>query len=122
MLRPGHSALALWLGRSRNGGEGRRLPCHFAAQLPELLRGVFYDGWNPSRVPVKFGPAEYVQRFARNAGIHNADVPRAASLVVRAVRRHVSSGALDEALDALPADLRRLVGPVDIREPAAKVQ
>ena len=24
---------------------------HFAAQLPELLRGVFFDGWNPSRVP-----------------------------------------------------------------------
>jgi uncharacterized protein (DUF2267 family) len=24
---------------------------HLAAQLPELLRGVFYDGWDPSRVP-----------------------------------------------------------------------
>ena len=40
----------------------------FAGQLPELLRGVFYGGWNPSRVPVKFGPREYVLRFARDAG------------------------------------------------------
>ena len=35
-----------------------RLPipvaAHFAAQLPELLRGVFYDGWNPVHVPVKY--------------------------------------------------------------------
>jgi uncharacterized protein (DUF2267 family) len=86
---------------------------HFAAQLPELLRGVSYDGWNPSRVPVKFGPREYVQRFARNAGIHDADVPRAASAVTRAVRRHVSSGALDEALHTLPPELRQLIEPVD---------
>ena len=27
---------------------------HFAAQLPELLRGVFFDGWNPTRVPQKY--------------------------------------------------------------------
>jgi hypothetical protein len=25
----------------------------FAAQLPILVRGVFYEGWDPSRVPVK---------------------------------------------------------------------
>ena len=37
-----------------------RLPvpvaANFAAQLPEVLRGVYYGGWSPSRVPVKFGP------------------------------------------------------------------
>ena len=63
-----------------------RLPvpvaANFAAQLPEVLRGVFYGGWSPSRVPVKFGPREYVLRFARDAGIHDADVrQRAARLV-----------------------------------------
>jgi uncharacterized protein (DUF2267 family) len=92
-----------------------RLPvpiaANFAAQLPELLRGVFYDGWNPSRVPVKFGPREYVLRFARDAGVHDTDVPRAAGLVTGVVRRHVSAGALDEALAALPPGLRQLVEP-----------
>ena len=89
-----------------------RLPvpvaAHLAAQLPELLRGVFYDGWNPSRVPVKYDSAEYVRRFASEATIHDAEVPRTASLVARVARRHVSSGALHEALDALPADIRQL--------------
>ena len=84
---------------------------HFAAQLPELLRGVFYDGWSPSRVPVKFGPQEYVQRFARDAGLHDEDVPGAASAVTRAVRRQMPGGALDEALHTLPPDLRRLIEP-----------
>lgn len=94
------------------------IAAHFAAQLPELLRGVFYDGWSPSRVPVKFGPGEYVQRFARDAGIHDADVPRAASVVTRTVRRHVSRGALDEALHALPPGLRQLIEPADAGERA----
>ncbi len=87
-----------------------------AAQLPELLRGVFYDGWNPSRVPVKFGTREYVQRFAGDVGIHDADVPRAAGVVTRVVRRHVSVGALDEALHALPPGLRQLIEPTEAGE------
>ena len=48
--------LRAWLHALRD-----RLPvtiaANFAAQLPELLRGVFYDGWSPSRVPIKFGPS-----------------------------------------------------------------
>jgi uncharacterized protein (DUF2267 family) len=50
-----------------------RLPvpvaANFAAQLPELLRGVFCDGWNPGRVPVKYGPAEYVGRAGTPASM-----------------------------------------------------
>jgi uncharacterized protein (DUF2267 family) len=93
---------------------------HFAAQLPELVRGVFYDGWSPSRVPVKFGLGEYLQRFARDAGIEEADVARAASAVTRAVRRHVSSGALDEALHILPTDLRQVIEPAESEEGASR--
>jgi uncharacterized protein (DUF2267 family) len=92
-----------------------RLPvqvaANFAAQLPELLRGVFYNGWNPGKVPVKFGPREYALRFARDAGVRETEVARAAGLVTRAVRRHVSGGALDEALDVLPVDLSELIEP-----------
>lgn len=108
--RLAYRVLRAWLHALRD-----RLPvpiaANLAAQLPELLRGVFYDGWSPTRVPVKFGPAEYTRRFARDAGIHDTDVPRAASLVTRTVRRHVSAGALDEALGALPAGLRQIVEP-----------
>src|SRR6185312_3991982 len=50
-------------------------------QLPELLRGVFYEGWNPSKVPVKYSKDEYIARFAKDAQIHHAEVPRAGRLV-----------------------------------------
>lgn len=111
--RLAYRVLRPWLHALRD-----RLPVpiatNFAAQLPELLRGVFYDGWSPTRVPVKFGPAEYTRRFARDAGIHDTEVPRAVSLVTRTVRRHVSGGALDGALEALPPSLRQIVEPAGV--------
>jgi uncharacterized protein (DUF2267 family) len=82
---------------------------HFAAQLPDLLRGVFYEGWRPSHVPEKYGRAEYLMRFARDARIHDSDVAKAAGLVTAVVRQHVSAGAVDEAFALLPADLRELL-------------
>ena len=82
---------------------------HIAAQLPELLRGVFYEGWNPSKVPIKYSKDEYIARFAKDAQIHHTEVPRAGQLVTSALGRHLSAGAIDEALGALPADIRKLV-------------
>jgi uncharacterized protein (DUF2267 family) len=84
---------------------------HFAAQLPELLRGVFFDGWNPSRVPQKYDRAEYVTRFAREAQVHDSDVVKAASIVTAVARRHMSPGVVAQAFGLLPADLRNLLDP-----------
>jgi uncharacterized protein (DUF2267 family) len=84
---------------------------HFAAQLPELLRGVCYDGWNPSRVPMKDGRGEYVTRFAREARVRDSDITKAAAVVTAVSRQHVSARASDEASGRLPADLRQLLAP-----------
>ena len=84
---------------------------HFAAQLPELLRGVFYDGWTPSQVRMKFARGEYVTRFAREARARDSDVAKAAAVVTAVSRQHMSAGAIDEAFGLLPADLRRLLEP-----------
>ncbi len=93
-----------------------RLPvtvaAHLAAQLPELLRGVFYEGWNPSKVPAKYDRDEYIARFARNAQIHSSEVAKAGQLVTSAMRTHLSDGVVNEAFGVLPADIRRLLEPV----------
>jgi uncharacterized protein (DUF2267 family) len=90
---------------------------HFAAQLPELLRGVFFDGWNPSRVPQKYDRTEYVTRFAREARIRDSDVARAAGIVTTVARRHMSAGVVAQAFERLPAGLRGVLEPA--AEPAA---
>ena len=84
---------------------------HFAAQLPELLRGVFFDGWNPSQVPRKYDRAAYVPRFAREARVRDSDVVKAARIVSAVAGSHMSAGVVAEAFRLLPADLRELLEP-----------
>ena len=84
---------------------------HFAAQLPELLRGLFFDGWNPSRVPQKYDRDEYLARFAAEANVRESDVRKAAGIVTAVARRHMSDGVVNQALERLPATLRDLVDP-----------
>ena len=87
---------------------------HFAAQLPELLRGVFFDGWNPARVPQKYDRTEYVARFAREARVRESDVPKAARIVSAVAGRHTSAGVMAEAFGLLPVGLRELLEPATV--------
>lgn len=81
----------------------------FAAGLPELLRGVYYDGWQPAKVPIKFGADEYRLRFALEAGITPEEVDRVAGVVTAALRTRLAPGQLDRALDQLPHQLRTVM-------------
>lgn len=95
---------------------------HFAAQLPELVRGVYYDGWNPSRVPVKYGSEEFTARFAKQAGIPVDDVQWTAARVSVIMQAHFSAGQLEHALAQLPEWLREIFAGIEMpaRRPAAE--
>jgi uncharacterized protein (DUF2267 family) len=107
----GHAAsraLRAWLHQLRD-----RLPVasavDFAAQLPEIVRGVFYEGWRPGRVPVKFGEAEYCLRFAEEALVAPEEVPAVAAAVAAVLRRRVGQEFVG-VLMLIPPRLRALMG------------
>ena len=86
----------------------------FAAQLPELIRGIFYDGWNPSATPQHYASgAEFLRRVARAARLHG---PTQASICVEAtmcvIRQHVSEGEMEDVMAVLPRGIRELLAPV----------
>ncbi|MEV1078541.1 DUF2267 domain-containing protein [Streptomyces sp. NPDC050211] len=103
-----HRVLRTWLHTLRDRVTVD-VAAHFAAQLPDLLRGAYYDGWDPSAVPVKYGREGYVDRFVQEAKVTADDVPRIASAVTAVVRDHVSPGQLEAAVDQLPHDIRELL-------------
>jgi uncharacterized protein (DUF2267 family) len=84
---------------------------HLGAQLPELLRGVYYEGWDPHEVPKKYDAQEFITRFAQEAVISRADVPGAGAAVTSGLLRHLSAGTLDKVLDQLPDEVRPLLHP-----------
>lgn len=84
---------------------------HFAAQLPDLIRGIYYAGWNPSAVPHKYDVDEYALRFAHEATIAPGDVSKAAAATTAAALRHLSAAQMDKALEQLPPPLRAVLQP-----------
>ncbi len=82
-----------------------------AAQLPTLIRGIYYEEWDPSRTPLPIHGVEafldHVAGEGRMAGETEASV--AVTAVARVLRAHVSAGEIDEVLAVLPDKLRVLI-------------
>jgi uncharacterized protein (DUF2267 family) len=108
--RVAYQALRGWLHTLRDRLTVE-VAAHFAAQLPELLRGVFYDGWTPKKVPVKYDPDEYLEHFAQEANLRDTDVLVPLRAVTRCVRRHMSEGTVDRVFAQLPTSVRVLLDP-----------
>jgi uncharacterized protein (DUF2267 family) len=80
------------------------------AQLPLLLRGAYYEGWDPSKTPAKLSREEFVERFARRTALKEPiDPERALRAAAKAARRHISAGEYEDVLAGMPTDLRRLL-------------
>jgi uncharacterized protein (DUF2267 family) len=92
-----------------------RLPvdeaAQLAAQLPVLIRGIYYEGWDPSRTPLTYhGVAGFLDRMADEASLHGeTEASYGASAAAAVLRRHVSAGEIEDVLAALPPALRALL-------------
>lgn len=92
-----------------------RLPvdetAQLAAQLPDLLRGVYYEGWKPSRTPASFHTREQLlDRVVREARYHgHTEASFAFNAAVAVLRRRISAGELADVTAVLPAEIAHFV-------------
>jgi uncharacterized protein (DUF2267 family) len=79
-----------------------------AAQLPIFVRGVFYEGWHPSRTPEHARDLDsFLRRIASEGGLAgDTEASFAATAANRVLDRHVSAGESDSVLGVLPEHLR----------------
>lgn len=90
-----------------------RLPvdvaAHFSAQLPMLLRGLYFDGWRPSEVPVKLTQSEFLHSISRAVmTAESVDPVRLARAVFSVVNHHFSSGEVEKIRAVLPREIQLL--------------
>lgn len=78
----------------------------FAAQLPVLIRGLYYEGWEPSNVPVKMGREEFLRRIRRDFPYNvEGGVEPLVRTVLQALRRHITEGEWDDIKSSMPRAL-----------------
>lgn len=80
------------------------------AQLPLLIRGVYYEGWQPAGKPVKQRKleeflAEVGAAFGGDRDVSPEKVTRA---VFGVLARHVTVGEIEGVKHLLPAEIRAL--------------
>lgn len=78
------------------------------AQLPELIRGIYYEGWVPAKTPMTFRTVEeFLARIADEALLPGeTEASYACSAATRVLRRHVSAGEIDDVVAVFPEELR----------------
>jgi len=91
-----------------------RLPvpeaAHLGAQLPMLIRGMFYEDWKPAAAPIKIKTAQefydLVQRHFR--ADRNVNPMRLTEAVLKMLSTNTSPGELEKVLGIFPPELRAL--------------
>lgn len=86
---------------------------HLAAQLPLLLRGVYYECWNPPtgkhKVVSKNEFLENVMKHLGPATRLNIEIEEGVATIFKVLVRHVSEGEMDDVIHSLSPTLREFV-------------
>lgn len=81
------------------------------AQLPELLRGIFYEGWRPSTTPLSYHDRETFLRKVSDEALlaGTTEASYAVTAAAKVLGRHVSAGEIEDVLAILPGEIRELL-------------
>ena len=108
LLRVVLQALRDWIGVDE--------AAHLGAQLPMLVRGIYYEGWHPAGTPVKErSKADFIARVEKAFETDPVDdIEQAIGTIFRVLNHHVSEGEVSDVRLNLPKGLRNLWSEFDI--------
>jgi uncharacterized protein (DUF2267 family) len=92
---------------------------HFAAQLPLLVRGAYFDQYRPAVQPASARSQEdFLLRVQRDLdGSRPVKAELAAAAVMRTLNRHVTEGQVRKVRDALSKSVRAMWPEPERKEP-----
>ncbi|MEU6023712.1 DUF2267 domain-containing protein [Micromonospora sp. NPDC048871] len=78
----------------------------FSAQLPMLVRGLYFEGWQPEKVPIKLNREDFLQEVRQGFPYDTQGGPqRVVQVVLDTLRRHLSPGEWEDVRSTMPEDL-----------------
>jgi uncharacterized protein (DUF2267 family) len=83
---------------------------HFAAQLPLLVRGAYFDQYRPAAQPTSArSQEEFIARIHHDMdGARPVNAEHAATAVMRTLNRHITEGQVKKVRDSMPKGVRAL--------------
>jgi uncharacterized protein (DUF2267 family) len=79
------------------------------AQLPLIVRGVYYEGWRPRHVPQKWRTKEeFLDGIVTAILPYTYPVERATSNVFALLAHHCDPGEIADVIDQMPAEIKEL--------------
>lgn len=79
------------------------------AQLPLIVRGVYYDGWRPHRVPQKIRSKEkFLDALTEELLPYSYPVDWAVCHVFELLAQHCDPGEIADVIGQMPADIKEL--------------
>ena len=87
-----------------------RFLADLSAQLPTLIRGVYFEGWNPSQTPSRERKkGDFVIGVRNSFGYEaEADIDTAIKAVFKLLDRHLSHGEVVQVRNSMKKSLRHL--------------
>lgn len=81
-----------------------------SSQLPEMIRGIYFEGWDPSKSPVwERDKSDFILRVSKSLeGQLNIDIEQGISAVFSLLDRHLSHGEIVQVRNSMRKSLRRL--------------
>ncbi len=86
------------------------LAVHLGVQLPLLVRGVYYDQFEPAKLPTNWHTSdEFIHEVQKwLSDIRPVDAKEAVAAVFGVLSNHIAAGQTEKVRQALPKDIRAL--------------
>lgn len=82
---------------------------HLGAQLPMLIRGIYYEGWVPSDKPLRQrSKEEFLDHVQQEIADPSIDVEQATRAVFRLLDKRITEGEIGDIRNSMPAGVKLL--------------
>lgn len=82
---------------------------HLGAQLPMLVRGIYYEGWVPSDKPLRQrSKEEFLEHVQGEIADPAIDVEEATRAVFRLLDKRITGGEISDIRNSMPTAVKQL--------------
>ena len=87
---------------------------HLGSELPMLMRGLYYEGWDPDKVPIKINKESFLENIRREFKYNSElNIEKKVNISLATTLQTVSDDTQQQIREVLPEGIAKLVAKPD---------